>query len=194
MTKRPTGIILAGGKSRRFGRDKALVEIGGQTLLARAVKLLETCCSEIIVVGRRKVVCSSNMPLRAVEDSIPDIGPLGGILTGLTESETDLNVVLAVDMPFATPELLDQLIDSLGEADAAVPEAEGRLQPLCAVYRKRCRSTLEALLEEGKRAVYGFLDRLSISSVKLQSSDALDDVDTQEHLKEAGKRLADNES
>ena len=192
--KLPTGIILAGGKSRRFGRDKALVEIGGQTLLARTVKLLESRCGEIIVVGRQEIACSSNVPLRAVEDTIPDIGPLGGIFTGLTESETDLNVILAVDMPFATPELLDQLVISLGEADAAVPKAEGRLQPLCAVYRKRCRPTLKVLLEEGRRAVYGFLDRLSINSVELKNSDMLDDVDTRSQLEKAKKRLTDSEA
>lgn len=129
------GFILAGGKSSRMGRDKALIEFGGETLLARAWRTVNTVCDKSFVVGD-PAKYSSYGPI--VEDVYKEQGPLGGIHAALTLGAARLNLVVAVDMPFITSELLRFLImqSKMSAAAACVPEIDGRLQPLCAVYRR----------------------------------------------------------
>lgn len=197
MKERMSGIILAGGKSRRFGRDKALAKLAGRSLLSRAINLLAVRCDEIIIVGRTDVEVEAfpkTATIRAVADILPDIGPVGGLLTGLTVSNSESNIVLAVDMPFATVDLLDELLAAIDQADAAVPITDGRPQPLCAVYRQRCLPVLENYASNGGRAVYGFLDRIDFRGIELRQSDSLDDVDTREQWVLAEKRLEGEKS
>lgn len=193
MNERPTGIVLAGGKSSRFGGDKALAELGGQPLLFRALDLLTKLCGEIIVVGRTGVEIS-NMRVRAIDDLMPNLGPISGLHTGLSDSKTELNLVLAVDMPFVTVSLFETLLNSIGNASAAIPEADGRMQPLCAVYRRSCLPMIESFISHNGRAVFGFLDRVEYCRVHFEQTDILDDVDTREQWIAAEKRLSERKS
>jgi molybdopterin-guanine dinucleotide biosynthesis protein A len=160
-----TGFVLAGGESTRMGPDKAFLQLGRETLLARAVRLTGTVCAEVRIVGSAARFAGHGA---VVEDIFPKRGPLGGIHAALNTSATDLNLVLAVDLPFVEARFLDYLVARAGACDAVVtvPRASGGWQPLCAVYRKAFAKAAEVALVQGKNRI----DAL-FASVKTQIID-----------------------
>jgi molybdopterin-guanine dinucleotide biosynthesis protein A len=153
------GFVLAGGKSSRMGSDKALLDFHGQTLLDRALTVMGAVCDRVTIVGDpAKFAKYSSTKCRAVvADIFSGCGPLGGIHAALTQSSAELNLMLAVDMPFVSAELLAFLWAAAeGEGDHAmvtVPCTGKRLQPLCAVYRRDFSATAEEALRAGKYKV-----------------------------------------
>jgi len=146
--------ILAGGKSTRMGSDKAFIMLGGRnndgrTLLARALEIARSITSDVRIVGEAAKFASF---VPVVEDVFRECGPLGGIHAALRASQTELNVLLAVDLPFVSPALLQYLIKRARESDASVTVAKsgGRWQPLCAVYRRKFADTAEQALRAGR--------------------------------------------
>jgi molybdopterin-guanine dinucleotide biosynthesis protein A len=151
-----TVFILAGGKSTRMGTDKAFVEYEGRTLLARALDLARSVASDVWIVGSKEKFAAF---APVVEDVFCDCGPLGGIHAALLGSSTDLNLMLAVDMPFVSRAFLQYLITQARSApDAAVivPSSDGRRQPLCAIYRRE----FAAVAERALRTRQNRIDRL----------------------------------
>jgi molybdopterin-guanine dinucleotide biosynthesis protein A len=151
-----TVFILAGGKSTRMGTDKAFVEYEGRTLLARALDLARSVASDVWIVGSKEKFAAF---APVVEDVFCDCGPLGGIHAALLGSSTDLNLMLAVDMPFVSRAFLQYLITQARSApDAAVivPRSDGRRQPLCAIYRRE----FAAVAERALRTRQNRIDRL----------------------------------
>jgi molybdenum cofactor guanylyltransferase len=147
-----TTFVLAGGKSTRMGSDKAFLELGGRTLLARSLDLAASIGSPVKIVGEpTKFARFSSV----VEDIYHEHGPLGGIQAALASTATELNLILAVDLPFLRPEFLKYLISRARESSAivTVPRALGGLQPLCAVYRKGFLEPAERSLRAGKNKI-----------------------------------------
>ncbi|MGA8500285.1 MAG: molybdenum cofactor guanylyltransferase [Candidatus Sulfotelmatobacter sp.] len=148
--------ILAGGKSTRMGTDKAFVEYEGRSLLAWALHLARSVASGVWIVGSKEKFAGF---APVVEDVFRDCGPLGGIHAALLGSLTELNLMLAVDMPFVSRAFLEYLItQARGAPDAAVivPRSDGRRQPLCAIYRRE----FAAVAERALRARQNRIDRL----------------------------------
>ncbi len=149
-----TAFILAGGKSTRMGTDKAFVTLGdsnldGRTLLARALDLGRSVSAEVRTVGDPTKFAAF---APTVEDVFRNCGPLGGIHAALRSSQTDLNLILAVDVPFVSPALLLYLIDRArtnASATVTIAHAGGGYQPLCAVYRRAFAEAAEKALQEG---------------------------------------------
>ena len=142
--------ILAGGKSTRMGRDKAFVEFEGSTLLQRALELAGPVGSEFRIVGNREKFSAY---AGIVEDIFRDCGPLGGIHAALRSSSAELNLIVAVDMPFMKPEFLQYLIglaQKAREACVTVPRGATGWQPLCAVYRREFVTEAEKALRGGR--------------------------------------------
>ncbi len=141
--------ILAGGKSTRMGSDKAFVELDGQTLLARALDLARSITANVRIVGD-PAKFAAFAPV--VQDIFPNCGPLGGIQASLRASAAELNLMLAVDMPFVSSDLLRYLIERARNSSATVtvPLCEGGNQPLCAVYRRAFAEAAEDALEQGR--------------------------------------------
>ena len=146
-----SGIILAGGKSRRLGGDKASL------FLDRVVCAIRPHVAEVLVAGRDRVLSPAARP---VPDLFPDHGPMSGIYSGMLAASFDRCLVAACDMPFIQPALVERLIGLIGEDDALVPRIEGRPQPLLAVYRKTCLSELREALEQNHLKVDRLLDRV----------------------------------
>lgn len=145
-------IILAGGKGRRLGREKAWIEMGGKSLLQIAVSNLEFAGSKIIIVkapGMELPPVSAGADLTAVDDLAGGLGPVMGILTGLTHSACHYNLVTACDMPLVERELVGYLIEQAAGYDAVVTVRQGRTEPLLAIYSKGCICELKAMLNEG---------------------------------------------
>jgi molybdopterin-guanine dinucleotide biosynthesis protein A len=147
-----TAFILGGGKSTRMGRDKAFVKIGDQTLLARALDVAHAVAEDWRIVGDAGKFAAFGP---VVEDVFRDCGPLGGIHVALLSTHNELNVILAVDLPFVTPRFLEYLISRARETGAVVtvPQAGGGLQPLCAVYRRTFAQVAERALRERRNKI-----------------------------------------
>jgi molybdenum cofactor guanylyltransferase len=144
-----TAFILAGGKSTRMGTDKAFAMLDGRTLLARALELARSVTPDARIAGDP----AKFWPFApVVEDVFPGCGPLGGIHAALRSSQTDLNLILAVDVPFVSPALLQYLTDRARDSAATVTVAQagGGWQPLCAVYRRDFADAAEKALRAGR--------------------------------------------
>jgi molybdenum cofactor guanylyltransferase len=143
-----SAFILAGGKSARMGTDKAFVLLDGRTLLARMLHLARQLTSNVHIIGDP----AKFAPFApTIEDIFPGCGPLGGIHAALRSSRTDLNVILAVDVPFVSLALLDYLISraTSSNANVTLARAAGGFQPLCAIYRRSFADAAENALLAG---------------------------------------------
>jgi phospholipid/cholesterol/gamma-HCH transport system ATP-binding protein len=131
-----------------MGSDKAMLRIGDETLLARALRVAGSVANRLVIVGSRERYSSYG---ETVEDIYHHCGPLGGIHAALSSTATDQNLVLSVDMPSMTPEFLAWLVEQSRGAEelALVPVALGGLQPLCAIYRRGLRAQAEQALNSG---------------------------------------------
>ncbi len=139
-----TAFILAGGKSKRMGTDKAFVTLNGRTLLEQMVDLARSVCADVRIVRERGKVSAF---ATVVEDVFRGCGPLGGIHAALRSSNTDLNLILAVDVPFLSAEFLEFMITkSRCGAMVTVARTSGGWQPLCAVYRREFADLAEMCL------------------------------------------------
>lgn len=147
-----TAFILAGGKSARMGSDKAFLELAGRTLLARSLDLARTITPDVRIVGAPEKFSAFGV---TVPDIYPGRGPLGGIHAALSNSATDWNLILAVDLPFLDGRFLPYLLTEAQSAQAMVtlPSAAGHLHPLCAVYRKPFGVEAERALAAGRNKV-----------------------------------------
>ncbi|MBK8340675.1 MAG: molybdenum cofactor guanylyltransferase [Flavobacteriales bacterium] len=154
-----TGVVLAGGQSSRMGRDKALIEIDGTTLLDRAIELLRPHAREILVVGdpaKYDVLHASVLP-----DDRPGQGPLGGIVTALRRARYVRLLVLAVDLPNLDDRLLIALKRALEPGvDAAVPHHGELIEPLAAAYHRHAIEPFEQCLAGGVLKMSKALDRV----------------------------------
>jgi molybdopterin-guanine dinucleotide biosynthesis protein A len=157
-----TGFILAGGKSTRMRADKAFVEFEGRTLLEHALDLVRSVTADVRIVGAHEKFAPF---APTVEDIFRDRGPLGGIHAALCASPTDLNFMLAVDMPFVSASFLQYLIreaEAASEATVIVPRDRGRWQPLCAAYRRPFADAAEKALLAGNNKIDLLFDAAAI--------------------------------
>ena len=140
-----TGVLLAGGKSRRMGEDKRHLVVGEQTLLERGLAVLQSVFCEVLVV-----IAQDSPPLsidaRVVRDLVPDCGSLGGLYTGLTQATTPYIFVVACDMPFLNQTVITQFTSRRGTADIVMARLADRLHPMHALYGKRCVPALEEMI------------------------------------------------
>lgn len=144
--------VLAGGKSSRMGRDKAFLTLEDETLLDRALRLVRSISEDVRIVGDARTFAAYG---RVVEDVYRERGPLGGIHAALSASDKELNVMLAVDMPFVEVRFLEYLIAEgrKSKGVVTVPQMGGRFQPLCAVYRRAFRELAEEALKKGENRI-----------------------------------------
>jgi molybdenum cofactor guanylyltransferase len=154
-----TGILLVGGASRRFGSPKALAELDGETLAARAWRTLGAVCDERLAFGKHGDGLA--LPFDLVDDRSDVRAPLAGLVAGLRAARNELSVVLPVDVPLIRAEQLRQLADNC--LDAAVPQTG----PLPGAYRKTALQALESGLAGGELAIREALVELEVQVVEL---------------------------
>ena len=158
-----TAIILCGGRSSRMGQDKASLAFGGETMLVRIVRIVRAIAEDVIVVARRAQPVPSDVTV--VYDAVEDLGPLAGISAGLAASNSDLNIVVACDMPLINPHVLRRLASLIDDHDACVAVADGHASALCGIYRSRIAPFAQALLDSGERRVMRLLDQVETKRV-----------------------------
>ena len=148
------GYVLVGGRSSRFGTDKALAEWHGEPLARWVAKRVRAAAGSVTLVGSPERYQDLGLPV--VADETPGLGPLGGILAALRHSHADWNLVVACDMLYVTAEFLEYLVRLAQEdaADVVMPlDCEGQDEPLCAVYGRRSRETIDEAVARGVRKV-----------------------------------------
>jgi molybdenum cofactor guanylyltransferase len=156
--------ILAGGQSTRMGTDKAFVALDGRTLLARILEVARSVTPNVRIVGS----AAKFAPFApVVEDIFPGCGPLAGIHAALRSSQTELNVILAVDTPFVSFALLQFLIARAQNSAATVtaPQTSQGWQPLCAIYRHEFADAAELSLREGRYKIDALFDQVRVQAI-----------------------------
>ena len=166
-----TGVILAGGKSRRMGENKALMQLGNDSLIGHVIHRMRLITDELLLVTNNPPeYVHLDVPMHG--DILPGTGALGGIYTGLTHASHDAVLCVACDSPFLEPKLLAYLVSVLGEYDAVMPETFAHhndtqitLQTLCAAYSKRCLPIIESMLRDSELRVHALQERAHIKRV-----------------------------
>lgn len=160
-----TGVVLAGGRSLRYGTNKALERVGGVRLIELVIQALRPVLPEIILI--------TNTPsdfgflgLPMYKDRIPNLGPLGGIHTGLYFMPSPVGFFVACDMPFLNTSLIGYMVSLRHDADAVVPRVSGLLEPLHAVYTNACAPAVEECVARGERRIGSFYPMVKVRYVE----------------------------
>jgi len=159
-----TGVILAGGKSKRMGMNKAFLEINGQRMIDQIVGIFKDTFEEVTLV--------TNSPsqylyldLRIVTDLIPDKGALGGVYTGLFYASFQHIFVTACDMPFLNKGFIHYMVSNADNFDVVIPHSSDGLQPLHAIYSKRCIKHIDVLLQLNDLKITNFYPKVRVREV-----------------------------
>lgn len=175
-----TSIILAGGKSSRLGRNKALQVIEGKSLIQWVIDRLAILSTEIIIATAhgKAIPCSSAVEIKTVADIYPGKGPLVGIYSGLIASSSSRAIVVGCDTPFLSVGLLEYMTQLCSTFDVVVPRIGKKVEPLCAVYSKNCLVPMQGLLEQNELKISALF---SMVKVKYVEEDEINSFDP-EHL------------
>lgn len=158
-----TGVLLAGGKSRRMGQDKRFLLVGGRPLYERSLAVLRSLFQNVrIVIAQDSPPLLSDVPV--LRDLVPNCGTLGGIYTGLKEAPTEHIFTVACDMPFLNPEVIRYLVSLKSAADIVIVRSDHGLQPTHAVYSRHCLRLFEEMARVGRLKVQDLISHPSLSS------------------------------
>jgi len=155
--------VMAGGKSRRMGQDKAWIDLQGRPLIARVVDVLREVADEVFIVANDERY--ADLGLRVVPDRFPGGGALGGIATGVSAATHERVLVVACDMPFLRGDVWRLLIANAVGADAVVPKIGGEYETLHALYTKACLPAMERALGSGRMRVISFFGDVRLREV-----------------------------
>ncbi len=199
-----TSIILAGGKSSRFGWSKALETIGGKSLIQWVVDRLAKISTEIIMVTAQGDCFASlamtypSLRIKMVSDIYSGKGPLGGIYAGLAALADSRAVVVGCDMPFLSAALLDYMTRLSPMVDVVIPRVGKWVEPLCAVYSKNCLVPIQRLLERNELRISELFNMAKVKYVEEHEINKFDpehlsffNINTQADLDEARKLAID---
>src|SRR5215470_884597 len=162
---RVTGVIQAGGRSTRMGGEpKALMSLGGRSIIERVLGVVERVVDEVLVVTNTPDLYAF-LRLPMVPDAYPDGGSLGGIFTGLKAAPGDAAFTVACDMPFLDPAVARLVVARAGEGDVVIPRVGDVFETLHAVYGKACLAPMEERLRAGRLKIVGFFDRVRVVEI-----------------------------
>ena len=171
-----TGVLLAGGQSRRMGRDKRNLLISGETLFNHVLHALESVFSEIIIVVGANSSVEHNMTHQVVTDLIPDKGSAGGLYTGLTYSSTPQVFAAACDMPFLNPAVIRTVCRLSSSTDVTMVKVSKGFQPLHSVYSKQCLPVLQRMIHADRLCIQDLLSQGDLKT-KILDQEAVRDID-----------------
>lgn len=162
-------IILAGGKSSRFGSNKAMYKIEQKPMLEKIVEKLETSFHKIYIIGNKKQDFKGiKGKVEYLTDVIPDKGPLGGLYTGLSKSDSQFNYLQACDMPFICGDYLKfmkKYIKADSEYEAYIPEKDGYLEPFVGIYSKNIKEDILKLIKKDQLNFDYLFNKINIKKI-----------------------------
>lgn len=184
---RPAVLVLAGGQGQRIGGDKALRQLAGRTLLDRAIERARRWSDEVAVAVRHKVqVGDPGVPLLIDPPGLE--GPLGGLASALRLQRPTV-LVIPCDTPFLPEDLPERLAAALPDHDAALAASNGRVHPVCGLWRTNILEKLVDYAASGRRSLIGFAETIGFATAEWPE-DAFFNVNSPEDLAEAEARLA----
>lgn len=168
-----TGVVLAGGESKRMGQNKAFIPVGGRPIIERVIGALSVTCDPVIIVTN----CPTSyvhLGVEMVSDLFPGHGALGGIHAGLFFSPTPRAFFVACDMPLVNPSVVQLLMEKSPKWEVVVPRIGEFLEPLHAVYSKASLRKMEEFLESGGRKILDLYPKLKVLEVNEEEIRRLD--------------------
>ena len=189
-----TGVVLAGGRSSRFGANKALARWQATTMVEQVVNSLLIVMPNVLVVTKKpaELAFLEKPGVRVIKDLHKDGHPMGGLFTALKRLKTSHAFVAACDMPFVRPELIEKLWLARADYDAAIPVWQGRRQPLCGIYSRQCLGLIRACIGQEALGITNLFDCLRTRFMLEQEIQEVDpqglsfmDIDTPEDYQRA---------
>ena len=160
-----TGIILAGGKSARYGKNKALEEIHGMRLIERVIRVMQSKFEHLIIITNTPDEYDY-LQLPMYEDLVKGLGPVGGVYTGLKAMSDESGFFVAYDMPFLQKSLIRHLVEIRGCFDAVVPKVDWKIEPLHAIYTRNCLPAIKKLIDAHGYQIIRFFENVRVRYVK----------------------------
>ena len=160
-----TGIILAGGSSKRYGQDKAFLKIGNTRLIDSILQEMHTVFKRVILITNEKIKYEY-LEIPMFEDLVKGFGPLGGIYTGLMSIPDQAGFFVACDMPHINRQLVRYMVDIKGNHRAVVPAVADKIEPLYAIYFQSCLKPIKHLIDTKRYQVRLFFDSIPVRYVK----------------------------
>jgi len=191
MIDHTLGVVLVGGASRRMGSDKASIEFDGTTLLERSVAVLSEVFVSVVISGGDRALAG----IRVIPDLVPGLGPLGGLDTAYRTASGRGVFLLAVDMPFVDASTVRGIVEPpVAAMSVRVPVADGRRQPLCAVYGSGLGPVVRDRIEGKDRSMQSLFGAVDLEEVAGFDDDVFTNVNTQADLEAALKRTGRHRS
>ena len=160
LIKGVTGVILAGGKSSRFGSNKAFADVNGRQLIERVIAVMGSVFEKLIIITNDPDEYSA-LGISMYKDLIKGLGPLGGIYTGLEKMPDRFGFFVACDMPFLNEDLIRYITEmNKNEYDAVVPKIDWKMEPLHSLYSKTCLPPIRGLIESGECMINKFFQTI----------------------------------
>jgi molybdopterin-guanine dinucleotide biosynthesis protein A len=161
-----TASIIAGGRSRRFGRDKLLYKYKGIALIEHVANALKNIFDEIIIIANDNKKFSF-LDLPVYPDIIPDLGPISGVYSALCNSKTHKNFCFAGDLPFLNAEFIKYMISVSDDHDIVIPFYDNFYEALHAIYTKNCIKHISSNITAGKYQVIRFYDKCDLRKITI---------------------------
>lgn len=181
-----TGAILAGGRSRRMGANKALIKINDETIIQRTVRIFKDIFNETIIIANEPLLYQG-LSTRVCADIHKDTGSIGGIYTALSLSKGGHVFVAACDMPFLDKNAIQKVIDHPA-GDAVIPFIQGRFHPMHALYSKSCMKQIETLIKEKDLRLSSLIERIHVKKLTehdfpgIDIAASVENINTKEEL------------
>lgn len=170
-----SGVVLAGGQSRRMGKDKRVLQWEGTKFLDKVCLIMADLFDEVLLVTATEDYPCGHLPVRSVPDAIPQKGSLGGLFTGIKEASHSSVFVVACDMPFLNYSVISRLC-GLAESDVLVVKLSTGFQPLHGRYSKRCSFIMEQMIHDGNLRIQDLVKESSLS-VQIVEESLFEDID-----------------
>jgi len=170
-----TGVVLAGGRSTRMGRNKAFVKIDGHPMIELIIRRLSLCVEDIIIISNEpEALASAGYPVYT--DLIPGRGPLGGIQSGLVHAPSIPIFFIACDLPFFSVPLVRHMLELAECYDVVVPKIHGYFEPTHACYSKSCLPMIEPILRDDAPRIIRLYDQVSVKIITEQDASRFGDL------------------
>ncbi len=161
------GVILAGGQSKRMGRDKGMMEFNGKLLVEYAIDLLTPHCDGLLISANGRNYERFGYPV--VEDEIKGIGPAGGVLSALKATGYDLNIVISCDMPFLNDKAVKRLLQNIDEDKCVIPVHDGKTEPLFGIYHRNFQRSLTEAIANNELKMKKILEKHGTTFISFES-------------------------
>lgn len=165
-----TGIILAGGKSTRMGFDKGLAIYHDKRLIDSVFEVLSALVDNVIIIANSNIYDYLDVPV--YPDCIADVGPLGGIYTGLHHSVSEHNIIVACDMPLLKRKTIKDLLSIKDQSQIVIPSHKNGLEPLCGYYNKSIQAALKTYIDEEQLSLHKVISQFEHKKLMVPENEA----------------------